>query len=152
MTATDEARVVHPAGKTGTAAERMHGPIDALLGDSEQDYIVVPRVLAQSMPLWWQHVMARCLDELRRAYPHVEQADILHVEPRTLVAPADLSHAEQHAAGVTVDDSFGITCYLVDEQIVGSHDRVVQVPCPDPLPDWRSGFVQAWPVDGSSSG
>lgn len=50
---------------------RRNGPIDGWFELSYSSYQVVPRTLAQCMPLDWQQRMVTCLRELRQAFLHV---------------------------------------------------------------------------------
>lgn len=136
--------------KPGTAAERMAGPVHSWFELSYSSYLVLPRVLMHSMPLPWQQRMVACLEELRAAFGHVEQAPGYDVQPCDWAAPHDVSDAELRAARVEVVDEDGETVYYRDGDQLDPHVTCVPVPAVEPLPQYRRGFVQPWPVEAAS--
>jgi hypothetical protein len=135
--------------RPGTGIERLAGPVNTLLGDTGSEYVVLPRVLLQSMPLPWQARLAGCLDEMRRAFAHVEQAETYIVQAAELAAPQDMSERERRTTRVS---EMGNGVWLVGDEVAEGHTRCVPVPILDPLPAGRRASVLAWPVEPAAVG
>src|SRR3954447_10993233 len=67
-----------------------------------EDHIVVPRSLAQSMPLRWQQVFVGALRDLHDAYSHLPWPDY-RVIPSRWEALSDLDEDQLTAAGYIAD-------------------------------------------------
>lgn len=112
---------------------------------SYSDYQVVPRVLMQSMPDEWQHQMVDCLEELRDAYSHVEQAPGYEVNPVRWTYVSELSDGALAVAGVTCEERDGETYYWDRHgNEVESHERV-GLPVDEPLPHYNRGRAYVEP-------
>jgi hypothetical protein len=138
-----------PAASDGTEARRLAGPVrqwfDADPARAEQDHVVIPRVLAQSMPLAWQRQLAELLDELTLAYQRTAQAEY-EVTPVRRVAPLNASAVDLAAAGIvawTTEDDIDVYSRVTPtgDEDIDAHALCVPVTVPDPLPDWRGGYV-----------
>ena len=57
-------------------------PIHDWFGLTYSAYLVLPRVLLQSMPNHWQRLFVRLIREMQEAFENVEQADIYEVRCR----------------------------------------------------------------------
>lgn len=66
------------------------------------DYLVVPRGLAEAMPLRWQQVFAGLLADLHDAYGHLDWPDY-RVVPSRWELLRDLDEAQLAAAGYVAD-------------------------------------------------
>lgn len=133
MTATEE------------IVRRTDGPVHLWFGLSYSNYQVLHRSLMQSMPVQWQERMVACLEELREAFDHVEQAPDYEVRACDWLAPYDMDEATMRRVGVT--------CEAVDPANPDSdwnyYDREgneldpeigrVPVPCADPTPHYNRG-------------
>jgi hypothetical protein len=98
------------------------------------DYLVVPRALAQAMPLRWQQVFAGLLTDLHDAYGHLDWPDYRVVPSRWEVL-GDLDEQQLAAAGVVAD--LGPDGELEYRDGTGepiAPDHRVLAPVEDPLP------------------
>jgi hypothetical protein len=139
-------------------------------GLSYSNYLVLPRTLLQSMPKEWQREFVAKLDELHRAFEHVDQADSYKVEAATEREVGDLTADELARIGYSKSD--GCDCYgYLDEgtgrmvhvppvcphetvyydghgQEVAS-DHIVLWPMPDPVPHYSRGRTHIEPSMGA---
>jgi len=103
---------------------------------SGPDYVVVPRSLAEAMPLRWQQVFAGLLADLHDAYGHLRWPDYRVVPSRWEVL-ADLDEEQLASAGYVaeLDSSGGLEYRDATGAPVGD-PRVHRVlaPVEDPLP------------------
>jgi hypothetical protein len=83
---------------------RLDGPVHTWFGLSYSNYQVLHRTLMQSMPIDWQQRMVACLDELRDAFDHIEQATCYIVEPAVEVEYSDLTKEMRKQIGVDRGD------------------------------------------------
>lgn len=119
-------------------------PVHTWFGLSYSHYAVVPRVLAQSMPLGWQRRFVRVMNELREAFEHVPQASCYDVQAAIEVEAADLTEAQMAATGVTRDreEDYDGTEHEVFHDRDGDelqYDSRVLVHVPNPLPPYNRG-------------
>ena len=113
-----------------------------------QDYLVVPRALAQSMPLRWQQVFTGLLADLHDAYANLEWPEYRVVPSRWEVL-ADLDEDQLAAAGFLAD--LGADGELVyrdaADQVVTDPDRhQVLAAVEDPLPPASAGRIEPRPA------
>ena len=109
---------------TDVEPEAVHG----WFGLTYANYLVLPRTLLQSMPDEWQNRMVACLEEMREAFAHVEQADGYIVKPAVEREVGDLTDQELALVGYSkVDDP--CTCYATRDPATGTTRRVPPV-CP----------------------
>lgn len=78
---------------------RRNGPIDDWFSLSYSSYQVVPRTLAQCMPLEWQQRMVACLRELERAFAHVETAEDYEVNAGRWVYVDEMTDEQLRVTG-----------------------------------------------------
>lgn len=114
-----------------------------------EDYLVVPRSLAQSMPLRWQRSFVGLLTELHQAYSHLSWPEYIVVPSRREVL-TDLDEQQLAATGYIADlDADGSLVYRdANESIVADaeHHQVL-APIPDPLPKASAGHIDPSPSD-----
>ena len=98
--------------------------------------LVVPRSLAQSMPLRWQQVFVGLLADLHDTYAEHPWPDY-RVVPSRWERLVDLDEEQLHAAGYVVDlDADGTLEYrdATDRPVDDPEHHRVLVPIDDPLP------------------
>jgi hypothetical protein len=113
------------------------------------DHIVIPRSLAQSMPLRWQQTFVGMLRDLHHAYEHLPWPEF-RVVPSRWELLADLDPEQLAAAGYVADiGSDGDLVYRDAGYAVvpDPETRRVLAPVPDPLPPARAGHVDPRPAD-----
>lgn len=114
-----------------------------------EDHLVVPRSLAQSMPLRWQQTFVGLLAELHHAYAHLPWPDYV-VVPSRREALTDLDEQQLAAAGYIADlDTDGALVYrdAQDAIVRDPEDRKVLAPVPDPLPKASAGHIRPSAAD-----
>lgn len=116
-------------------AEARHG-VDA-------GYAVLPRSLAESMPLPWQQQMVHLLSEFHQAYGHLPWP-VYRVVPSRYEFLVDLDEEQLAEVGCLVEiDGDGELVYRERNgaRIANPEDRRVLVSCLDPIPKQQAGFV-----------
>jgi len=113
------------------------------------DYLVIPRSLAQSMPLRWQQLLVNLLADLHDAYGHLPWPEYRVVASRweRLV---DLDEEQLAAAGFHADlgPSGELEYHDSDERLVADPEqRSVLAPVADPLPPVSAGRVEPRAAD-----
>jgi hypothetical protein len=126
--------------------------IHTWFGLSYANYLVLPRTLLQSMPLWWQHQLTAMLGDLDEAFAHVPQAEAYQVTAAVEREVSDLTAGEHAAAGITAAPR----CYLDHDHEDGTDcepwmswtdsqgrdldpcERVL-IPADDPVPAYNRG-------------
>jgi hypothetical protein len=137
------------------------GPVHAHAGLSYSTHFVVPRTLAQSMPIDWQLQFVECLEQLVAAYRHLPQPEAYDVIAGREVLVGEMDGTELRAAGITEDWYGGETApaglaevdliawrerheqdratfYDADGNELDRDSRVV-IPMPDPIPHYNRG-------------
>lgn len=107
------------------------------------DHLVVPRSLAQSMPLRWQQIFVGVLRELHEAYAHLPWPEY-HVVPSRWERLVDLDPDQLAAAGYVADiASDGSLVYrdATDAVLADPGEHRVLAAVPDPLPPASAGHV-----------
>jgi hypothetical protein len=120
--------------------------LDGSAPGATEDHLVVPRSLAQSMPLRWQQTFVGLLADLHDAYGHLPWPDY-KVTPSRWELLADLDEDQLAAAGFVADlGPDGELEYLdaAGRPVAGSH-RVL-APVDDPLPPASAGRVEPRPA------
>lgn len=109
----------------------------------DQGYVVLPRSLAESMPLPWQKQLTHLLAEFHQAYGHLSWP-IYRVVPSRHERLADLDEEQLAEVGCIMEiDSDGEVVYrersgrLVDDP----EGTEVLVSCLDPIPNQQAGHV-----------
>lgn len=101
----------------------------------DESYVVLPRSLAESMPLPWQQQMAYLLDELHRTYDDLPWP-IYRVVPSRAERLVDLDESQLAEAGYLLEiDSSGELVYRDrnDSVVADPRSTKVLVPCLDPI-------------------
>jgi hypothetical protein len=113
-----------------------------------QDYLVIPRALAQSMPLRWQQVFTGLLADLHDAYAHLEWPEY-RVVPSRWELLADLDEEQLAAAGFLADlgpDGELVYRDAADRVVADPHRHQVLAAVDDPLPPVSAGRVEPRPA------
>ncbi len=123
----------------------MQDYLDRPAPGATEDHLVMPRSLAQSMPLRWQQVFVGLLADLHDAYGHLPWPDY-KVIPSRWELLVDLDEEQLAAAGFHADLGPDGELEYRDarEQLVPDpeHHRVL-APVHDPLPPPSAGHVEA---------
>jgi hypothetical protein len=110
--------------------------LDRAAPGATDDYLVVPRSLAQSMPLRWQQVFVGLLADLHDTHAGLPWPDY-RVVPSRRERLVDLDEEQLHAAGYVADlDGNGALEYrdAADRPVDDPQHHRVLVPVDDPLP------------------
>jgi hypothetical protein len=113
-----------------------------------EDHLVIPRSLAQSMPLRWQQVFVGLLADLHDAYGHLSWPDY-KVIPSRWELLVDLDEEQLAAAGYVADlGSDGELEYrdTADNVVRDPERHRVLAPVDDPLPAAAGGRVEPRPA------
>lgn len=113
------------------------------------DHLVVPRSLAQSMPLRWQQVFVGLLADLHDAYGHLPWPQYA-VVPSRQERLVDLDEDQLAAAGYHADlGPDGELEYrdAAERLVENPEERRVLAPIADPLPPAAAGHVEPRPAD-----
>jgi len=113
-----------------------------------EGYLVVPRSLAQSMPLRWQQVFVGLLADLHDAYGHLSWPEY-RVVPSRWEALVDLDEEQLARAGYVAElGPEGELEYrdAQDQPVRDPETLQVLAPVPDPLPAPSAGRVEPRPA------
>ncbi|MFC5996001.1 hypothetical protein ACFQE5_17485 [Pseudonocardia hispaniensis] len=113
-----------------------------------ENYLVVPRSLAQSMPLRWQQVFTGLLADLHDAYAHLSWPEY-QVVPSRSEALADLDEEQLAAVGFVADlgpDGELVFRDAADNPVVDPEQHRVLAPVEDPLPPASAGRIEPRPA------
>lgn len=119
--------------------EAVHG----FFGLSYCTHLVLPRVLLQSMPGWWQAQFVALMEQYDEAVRDTEQPRHYDVTAAEQHEASDLTEAQMKLAGITREwtgeeaEGYG-QYYDKDGDEIESWTRVL-VPCADPLPSYNRG-------------
>ncbi|HEY0813471.1 MAG TPA: hypothetical protein VGE11_09315 [Pseudonocardia sp.] len=122
--------------------------LDRAVPGVSSDYLVIPRSLAQSMPLRWQQVFVGLLADLHDAYGHLTWPEYRVVPSRWEIV-ADLDEGQLGVAGIHADlGPDGALEYRdADERLISDPERHrVLAPVRDPLPPVSAGHVEPRPA------
>jgi hypothetical protein len=119
--------------------DRTSGPVHGWFELTYSNYLVLPRVLMQSMPVEWQERMVACLEEVREAFRDVEQAPGYKVESVEWEYPEDLGTSQREALGIAYNEDADEYYDAVGNVVQGCS---VPVPAREPLPHYRHGYVE----------
>lgn len=114
------------------------------------DYVVVPRALAEAMPLPWQQHFTHLLAEFHRTYGHLKWP-IYRVVPSRYEKLTDLDEDQLAEVGAIMEiDSDGSLVYRdrSGRKIENAEDRTVLVSCLDPIPSEYANANQSTPPRG----
>ena len=127
--------IPRPARRPASATPLRDHLDGAKLGVDE-GYVVLPRSLAEEMPLPWQQQMAYLLDELHRNYGDLVWP-IYRVVPSRVERLVDLDEGQLAEAGYLLEiDTTGELVYRDRNDVVVTDPqcREVLVSCLDPIP------------------
>jgi len=114
------------------------------------DYVVVPRALAEAMPLPWQQHFTHLLAEFHRTYGHLSWP-VYRVVPSRYEKLVDLDEDQLAEVGAIMEiDSDGSLVYRdrSGRKIENAEDRTVLVSCLDPIPSEYANANQSTPPRG----
>jgi len=116
---------------------------------ASEDYLVIPRSLAQSMPLRWQQVFVGMLADMHDAYRHLDWP-IYRVVPSRRELLTDLDEEQLAAVGYVADlDVNGGLIFRdsAERPVPDAHATRVLAPIADPIPPASVGRVAPRPAD-----
>ena len=120
--------------------------LDRRAPGATEDHLVVPRALAQSMPLRWQQVFVGLLADLHDAYAHLPWPDY-KVVPSRWERLVDLDEEQLTAAGYVSDlGPDGELEFRDAADVVAQAEQRVLAPVDDPLPRASDGRVEPRPA------
>jgi hypothetical protein len=126
--------ISRPTGQPASATPLRDHLELAKLG-VDQGYVVMPRSLAEEMPLPWQQQMAYLIDELHKTYGDLPWP-VYRVVPSRVERLVDLDESQLAEAGYLLEiDSSGELVYRDRNDTVVSdpQTREVLVSCLDPI-------------------
>jgi hypothetical protein len=135
-----------PASSTPLRDYLSGGPLPAVT----DGYAVLPRSLAEGMPLGWQQQMAHLLAEFHQAFGHLSWP-VYRVVPSRYELLVDLDEDQLAEAGYLVEiDGDGEVVYRSrGGQRVPEPDKTrVLVSCLDPIPQEHAADLQDTPPRG----
>lgn len=138
--------IPRPAGPPASAAP-LRDYLAGVHNGVDPGYVVVPRSLAESMPLLWQQQLVHLLAELQHAYGHLPWP-IYRVVPSRTELLVDLDEEQLAEVGCLVEiDSDGELRYRDRQGRIIEHPErhQVLVSCLDPIPRARTSQTQAQP-------
>ncbi len=115
-----------------------------------EDYAVLPRGLAEGMPLPWQHQMAHLLHEFHQVYAHLNWPEY-RVVPSRRERLVDLDEDQLAEVGCMVEiDVDGDLVYRErnGKRIENPESQEVLVSCLDPIPSQHANANQDTPPRG----
>jgi hypothetical protein len=140
-----------PVGRPPASATPVH---DYLAAGPQpgvpQDYVVLPKGLAESMPLPWQQAMVQIMQEFHQAYAHLDWPEY-RVVPSRREQLVNLDEEQLAEAGYLVEiDVDGELVYRErsGKRIENPEDTEVLVSCPDPIPAQYSNANEDTPPRG----
>ncbi|HEV7471226.1 MAG: hypothetical protein QOJ30_6043 [Pseudonocardiales bacterium] len=137
-----------PLPRTPASTTPLADYLDRPAPGAGPDYLVVPRSLAESMPLRWQQVFAGMLADLHDAYGHLRWPDY-RVVPSRWELLTDLDEEQLAAAGYIADlDAAGELEYrdASGTPVPDPRQHRVLAPVEDPLPAPSEGRVEPRPA------
>lgn len=114
----------------------------------DDGYAVVPRSLAEAMPLPWQQQMRHLLEEFHQAFGHL-QWPVYRVVPSRYERLVDLDDDQLAEVGCTVEvgDDGELEYHMRDgRRITDPENHQVLVSCLDPIPRQQPGHAQPTPA------
>jgi hypothetical protein len=133
--------------------ERTDGPVHLYFGLSYNNYQVVPRSLAQSMPVEWQQRFVVCMQELRDAFSHIEHPNAYEVQAAEEWTYGDLNDAQMLRLNITRpdapndadDDDEPLDLYYDADGEEHQGWESLLIPTRDPIPHYNRGrtFVES---------
>ncbi|WP_232661379.1 hypothetical protein [Pseudonocardia sp. TRM90224] len=137
-----------PDAPTPASTTPVQDYLDRQAPGATADHLVVPRSLAQSMPLRWQQVFVGLMADLHDAYAHMSWPDY-RVVPSRWELLVDLDEEQLAAAGFHADlGPDGELEYRDAEEnlVTAPETHRVLAPIADPLPPAAAGRVEPRPA------
>jgi hypothetical protein len=137
-----------PRGASPASATPVRDYADSPCLGASADYLVIPRSLAQSMPLRWQQVFVGLLADLHDAYRQLEWP-IYQVVPSRHELLTDLDEDQLRAVGYVADlDADGnlVIKDSAERPIPNPHTVRALAPITDPIPPASAGRVAPRPA------
>jgi hypothetical protein len=123
--------------------------LDRPVPGATEDHLVIPRSLAQSMPLRWQQVFVGLVQDLHDAYGHLDWPEY-KVTPCRWDVLVDLDEQQAMAAGYVAelgpDGQLEYREAQTDEPVEDAAHHRVLAPVDDPLPPASAGRVEPRPA------
>lgn len=139
--------ITRPAGPPASATP-LRDYLSSVRNGVDPGYVVLPRSLAEAMPLSWQQQLAQLLFELQQAYGHLPWP-VYRVVPSRPERLADLDEEQLAEVGCLVEiDADGELRYRDREGrvIENPEQQEVLVSCVDPIPRARATRpAPVWP-------
>ena len=126
--------IPRPAGRPASATP-LRDHLELAERGVDEDYVVLPRSLAETMPLPWQQQMAYLLDELHKTYSDLPWP-VYRVVPSRVERLVDLDESQLAEAGYLLEiDTSGELVYRDrdDAVVPDPAAREVLVSCLDPV-------------------
>jgi hypothetical protein len=126
--------ISRPAGRP-TSASPLRDHLELAKLGVDEGYVVLPRSLAEEMPLPWQQQMAYLIDELHKTYGAAPWP-VYRVVPSRVERLVDLDEVQLAEAGYLLEiDSSGELVYRDrnDAVVPDPQSTEVLVACPDPI-------------------
>lgn len=139
--------ISRPAGRPASATP-LRDFLAGVRNGVDPGYVVLPRSLAESMPLPWQQQMAQLLAELHHAYGHLPWP-IYRVVPSRTERLADLDEEQLAEVGCLAEiDADGELRYRdrSGRLIENPERQEVLVSCVDPIPRARASSTSSQPI------
>lgn len=152
-----------PGGPGGYGGRPMRRPAPPSSGTPLRDYLangprpgvdegytVLPRSLAETMPVAWQQQMASLLSQFHRMYAHLDWP-AYRVVPSRYELLVDLDEDQLAEVGCIVEiDAEGELVYRESDgrRIEEPENTSVLVSCPDPLPGEQANATESTPPRG----
>ena len=113
----------------------MQDYLDRAVPGASADYLVIPRALAQSMPLRWQQVFVGLLTDLHDAYGHLTWPEYRVVSSRWEIVPIS-TKGSSLSRGIHADlgPDGGLEYRDIDERLITNPERHRVLAPVDPLP------------------
>lgn len=125
--------------------------VHTFFGLTYSNYLVLHRTLLQSMPEAWQHQFVALVEQMRRAFSHVDQANSYIVAAATEATYSDLTDRDMQDLDITADPpatpgDLVDTYHDRDGREHDAHDRVmVPLAGGDPVPHYDRGRAHIEP-------
>ena len=146
--------IPRPAGPPASATP-LRDFLASVRNGVDPGYIVLPRSLAESMPLPWQEQLANLIFELQQAYGHLPWP-VYRVVPSRVERLADLDEDQLAEVGCLAEiDADGELRYRDrDGRVIDNPERhEVLISCVDPIPQARAASAApptsspVWPTE-----
>jgi hypothetical protein len=116
----------------------------------QEDYVVLPRALAEAMPLLWQHAITQIVREFHQAYAHLTWPEYRVVPSRReRLVNLDEDQLAEVGCLIEIDADGGVVYRERNGRPIADPESVeVLVSCRDPLPSQYRNANQDTPPRG----